>query len=388
MNKSCSYLIMAGGTGGHIFPAMAVARSLIEGGAEVQWLGTANGMEYHLVPSENIPLHLIKIKGFRGKGIFTKLLTPFLLLYAVFQAAKIINKVKPVAVVGFGGYVAAPGGIAARLLGKTLIIHEQNSVAGSTNKLLSKISSCNLEAFPNSLLNAKRVGNPVRSDIKALFNSSLEGSLEDKARTKKKLLIMGGSLGAAAINQIMPSVISNLTVEDRPEIWHQAGKGKSIELINDYQLDGVSAHVEEFIADVAAAYRWADIIICRAGALTVSEIAVAGLPAIFIPYPYAIDNHQYHNAQWLVENKASYSIEQKELTVKKLSELLNSMLSDNNLLSDMSVNLKALAMPDATEQVVAVCERACRRESLSIDLLRGPSLDSVKNNEEEKNNAA
>lgn len=385
MNKSCSYLIMAGGTGGHIFPAMAVARSLIERGAEVHWLGTAAGMEHQLVPSENIPLHLIQIKGFRGKGFLAKILTPFILSYAVFQSVKIIIKLKPTAIVGFGSYIAAPGGIAARLLGKKLIIHEQNSVAGSTNKFLSKISSCNLEAFPNSLSNAKRVGNPIRSEIKALFDKPLERLLEITSQNKKKLLVMGGSLGAAAINQIIPDVISKLAPEKRPEIWHQAGKGKNIDVVNDYQTDGVSARVEEFIADVAAAYRWADIIICRAGALTVSEIAVAGVPAIFIPYPHAIDNHQFYNAQWLVENKAAYSIEQKVLTVESLSLLLNNMLSDETILSSMSINLKKIAMPDATEQVVAVCERACRGDSLDVDKLI--NLED-KNKEGENKNAA
>jgi len=170
MNNSCRYLVMAGGTGGHIFPAMAVARSLLSKGSEVHWLGTEKGMEYQLIPSEGIPLHLIRIKGFRGKGILSKLLTPFLLLVAVFQALKIIITIKPEVVVGFGGYVAAPGGIAARLLGKKLIIHEQNSVAGSTNKLLSKIASSCLEAFPNSLPNATRVGNPIRLEVQELFS--------------------------------------------------------------------------------------------------------------------------------------------------------------------------------------------------------------------------
>lgn len=389
MNKPCSYLIMAGGTGGHIFPAMAVARSLIEKGADVHWLGTETGMEHHLVPSESIPLHLIHIKGFRGKKLLAKILTPFLLSYAVFQALRVIFKIKPVAVIGFGGYVSAPGGIAARLLGKTLIIHEQNSVAGSTNKLLSKISSCNLEAFPNSLPNAIRVGNPVRSEIRALFDRASHASVKANAHAKKKLLIMGGSLGAAAINQIMPSVIKHLSPHDRPEIWHQAGKGKHIELINDYQSDGIPAHVEEFIADVAAAYSWADLVICRAGALTVSEIAVAGLPAIFVPYPYAIDNHQFYNAQWLVENKAAYAIEQKELTIENLSKLLTSMLSDGLSLSIMSETLKKLAMPDATDQVVAVCDLANKGGTLSINNVKKILKNSInKNNKGESNHAA
>lgn len=363
MNASCRYLIMAGGTGGHIFPAMAVARALTNNGSEIHWLGTEKGMESQLVPSEGIPLHLIPIKGFRGKGLFAKLSIPFLLLVSIVQAMKIIVRVNPKVVVGFGGYVAAPGGIAARLLGKKLIVHEQNSVAGSTNKLLSKIASSNLEAFPNSLPRAIRVGNPVRTELKKLFHQD-RGDLENGSR--KKLLIMGGSLGAAAINQVMPGAMSKIDPEARPEIWHQAGKNKHEELIADYKNDEVSARVDEFIKDVSAAYEWADIIICRAGALTVSEVAVAGIPAIFIPYPYAIDNHQFHNAEWLVKNEASHLIEQKDLTIDKLNGLLKTLLSDESQLNEMSARLKKLAIPDATDKVVWVCEKACRNESMNL----------------------
>lgn len=363
MNSSCRYLIMAGGTGGHIFPAMAVARALINNGSEIHWLGTEKGMESQLVPSEGIPLHLIPIKGFRGKGLLAKLSIPFLLFVSIVQAMKIIARVNPKVVVGFGGYVAAPGGIAARLLGKKLIVHEQNSVAGSTNKLLSKIASSNLEAFPNSLPKAIRVGNPVRSELKALFYQN-RSSLDNISR--KKLLIMGGSLGAAAINQVMPGAMSKLDPEERPEIWHQAGKNKHEELIADYKNDEVLARVDEFIEDVSVAYAWADIIICRAGALTVSEVAVAGIPAIFIPYPYAIDNHQFHNAEWLVKNEASHLIEQKDLTVDKLNSLLQKLLSDGSQLHEMSARLKKLAIPDATDKVVWVCEKACKNESMNV----------------------
>lgn len=387
MSRSCCYLIMAGGTGGHIFPAMAVARSLREKGASVHWLGTATGMEYQLVPAENIPLHLIHIKGFRGKGLLAKLLTPLLLLSAIFQALKVILKIKPDAIIGFGGYVAAPGGIAARLLGKKLIIHEQNSVAGTTNKLLAKLASCSLEAFPNSLPEASRVGNPIRADIKELFLSNSVGAEKEKSAYRKKLLIMGGSLGAAAINQIIPEVINSLPFDEQPEVWHQAGKNKHMELIGAYRSYDIPARVDEFIGDVAAAYQWADIVICRAGALTVSEIAVAGVPAIFIPYPYAIDNHQFFNAQWLVENNAAYLIEQKDLSVESLRLLLLDMLSSEKVLQDLSQHLKKLAMPLATEQVVAVCERACRGEDLSIDAVN-KALAVIQNSTGEKNNAA
>ncbi len=355
MSQAGCYLIMAGGTGGHIFPAMAVARSLIEKGAEVHWLGTASGMEHNIVPAENIPLHLITIKGFRGKGLLAKLFIPYLLLMAVWQSMTVLRRIKPNVVVGFGGYVAAPGGIAARLLGKKLVIHEQNSVAGSTNKLLAKIASYTLEAFPRSLPDALLVGNPIRFEVKELFKIE-KMYLEDK---QKNLLIMGGSLGAEAINTVLPESIKKIPASSRPNIWHQTGKNKLKMVVENYKSLNVDAHSEEFISDVAAAYRWADIIICRAGALTVSEVAVAGVPAIFIPYPHAIDNHQSVNAQWLVDNQAAYVIEQKDLTSSGLSTLLEKISTDNTLLKRLSTKLKEVSMPDATEKVVAVCEEAC-----------------------------
>ncbi len=361
MSQADSYLIMAGGTGGHIFPAMAVARSLIEKGAKVHWLGTASGMEHNIVPAENIPLHLITIKGFRGKGLLAKLLTPYLLLKAVWQSIVVLRKVKPKVVVGFGGYVAAPGGIAARLLGKKLIIHEQNSVAGSTNKLLAKIASKTLVAFPRSLPGALLIGNPIRSEVKELFETQ-KIYAEGKQRN---LLVMGGSLGAEAINTIVPESIEKIPASIRPNIWHQTGKNKLQMVVESYKSLNIEARSEEFISDVAEAYRWADIIICRAGALTVSEVAVAGLPAIFIPYPYAIDNHQSVNAQWLVDYQAAYAIEQKELTNSALGTLLEEMLTDNALLQRLSRKLKEVSMPDATEKMVAICEQACSGKSLN-----------------------
>ncbi|MGH1484775.1 MAG: undecaprenyldiphospho-muramoylpentapeptide beta-N-acetylglucosaminyltransferase [Cellvibrionaceae bacterium] len=357
MSKSCRYLIMAGGTGGHIFPAMAVAKLLIDRGNDVYWLGTASGMESGIVSKEEIPLHAITIKGFRGKGILAKFYMPVLLLSAIWQSVRIIIKTKPDVVVGFGGYVSAPGGIAAKLLGKKLVVHEQNSVAGTTNKLLAKIASKVLEAFPGSLKNAVLVGNPVRKNIEQLFLNQ-----KDTSDKEKKLLITGGSLGAEAINMMMPTVIKSLPEDIRPKVWHQTGKNKLDSTSKKYAELGLDVQVVEFIADVEEAYRWADIIICRAGALTVSEIAVAGLPAVFIPYPYAIDNHQLSNAQWLVDNQASFLIEQKDLTEEKLSKLLIKILKDNSELNEMSTRLKKIAKPNATEDVVAACERICSGE--------------------------
>jgi UDP-N-acetylglucosamine--N-acetylmuramyl-(pentapeptide) pyrophosphoryl-undecaprenol N-acetylglucosamine transferase len=357
---------MAGGTGGHIFPALAVAEKLREHGANIDWLGTQSGMEFSLVPQKNIPLHLVSVKGFRGKGIVKKILSPFLLLKAIIEAIVIIRKVAPDVVIGFGGYVAAPGGIAAYLSGKALIIHEQNSVAGSTNKLLSIFATKKLEAFSGSLTNALLVGNPVRESVVKVFNelddkTNVLNNIEESANGDqvKNILIMGGSLGAAAINSLVPHAINQLPKNISLKIWHQTGKDKSQQVTKDYKDLAINARVDEFIEDVTAAYRWADIIVCRAGALTVSEVAIVGLPAIFIPYPHAIDNHQVVNAQWLVKNNAAKMIEQSDLDVASLSAMLNDFLSDKQKMSDYSLALKKLAMPNSAQQVADVCEAVC-----------------------------
>jgi UDP-N-acetylglucosamine--N-acetylmuramyl-(pentapeptide) pyrophosphoryl-undecaprenol N-acetylglucosamine transferase len=371
--RSCRYLIMAGGTGGHIFPALAVAEKLRECGAQIHWLGTRSGMEFTLIPKQNIPLHLVTVKGFRGKGLLKKLISPFLLIKAIAEAVFIIRKVAPDAVIGFGGYVAAPGGIAAFILGKALIIHEQNSVAGSTNKLLSLFATKKLEAFEGSLKGAILVGNPVRKSVVDLFvnadNKMADVShetneladLQDNNHSQEiqNLLIMGGSLGALAINNVLPHAINSLPKEMNVNIWHQTGKGKSLLVSKAYKDLKIDACVDEFIEDVTVAYRWADLIICRAGALTVSEVAIAAVPAIFIPYPYAIDNHQYLNAQWLVKNNAAEMIEQKKLDALSLSSMLTDLLSDTQKLRNYSQALKKLSMPNSALKVASICEKIC-----------------------------
>ncbi len=358
--KHCRYLIMAGGTGGHIFPAMAVAKELISRGAEVHWLGTTQGMEQRIVTAENIPLHTITMKGFRGKSWGQKLLAPFLLCRSIFQAMKIIRQTRSFVIVGFGGFVAAPGGIAARLLGKKLIVHEQNAVAGSTNRLLNKLAHQTLEAFPNTLPNACHVGNPIRAEIVALNN------VEASSTSSLNIMVMGGSLGAKVINEIAPSAFACLLAEIKKtdasltvNLWHQTGKGKKDAVTTAYEVLDIDVRVEEFVADVAAAYTWADIIICRAGALTVSEVAVALVPAIFIPLPSAIDNHQYHNAQWLVENDAACILEQKQLTAESLSQLLLTLTKNKEQLNHMCEQLKKVALPNATEKVTDYCHALC-----------------------------
>ncbi len=357
LNKRSVYLFMAGGTGGHIFPALAVAEELRERGASIHWLGTALGMENTLVPKHGIDLHSISIKGFRGKGLLKKISMPFLLLKAVLQAISIIWQLKPNVIIGFGGYVAAPGGIAAFLLRKPLVIHEQNSVAGSTNKLLAKFANKRLEAFSGALTNAVLVGNPVRKAVCELFDKALT-STEDK-KTVLNILIMGGSLGAEAINKAVPQAIAKLPTTLAIDVWHQTGKGKLEQVAESYKELKFDARIDEFIDDVTQAYQWADVIICRAGALTVSEVAIAGLPAIFIPYPYAIDNHQVVNAQWLVDNNAANMIEQCDLTADTLAKSLEGLLIDKQKIQNYSQSLKELAMPHATKNVADICEQIC-----------------------------
>lgn len=350
--SKCRYLIMAGGTGGHVFPALAVAKELKRRDAEVSWLGTQAGMESKLVPAEGIELKIIEIKGFRGKGILTKLAMPFVLCRAVWQAMCVIRQIKPEVIVGFGGFVAAPGGIAAKLMGKKLIIHEQNSVAGTTNRMLAKIADTKMEAFPRSLDGAVRVGNPVRPTL-------IELRRDFQTNRKLRVLIMGGSLGAKAINDLVPSAFAVMDKEVRPEIWHQTGKDKIDSVLAAYKESNIHARVDEFISDVAAAYEWADVIICRAGALTVSEVAVAGLPAIFIPLPSAIDNHQFFNAQWLVDHHAALMIEQKKLTTEMLAEQLSEFVKNREKLEVMAKKVKQLALPNAANQAANLCEELC-----------------------------
>lgn len=353
---SSRYLIMAGGTGGHIFPALAVANELKKRGADVHWLGTPNSMESDLIPAENITLHTINIKGFRGKKWLAKLAVPFLLCKAVFQAIHIIRAIDASVVIGFGGFVAAPGGIAAKVLGKKLVIHEQNSVAGTTNRLLSTIANKTLTAFPNSLPNSIHIGNPIRSNIADLNKIASIGDV-----APLNVLIVGGSLGAKAINDLVPSAIAEVEQQlldntMRPNVWHQTGKNKKLSVVEGYQSFAIDARIEEFISDMDAAYAWADVVICRAGALTVSEIAVVAVPAIFIPLPSAIDNHQYFNAKWLVDNNAAFLIEQKQLTKEGLCNTLLELHHHREKLTGMAARLKDLALPHATNDAVDHCE--------------------------------
>ncbi|MDH5571865.1 MAG: undecaprenyldiphospho-muramoylpentapeptide beta-N-acetylglucosaminyltransferase, partial [Gammaproteobacteria bacterium] len=290
-------LIMAGGTGGHVFPALAVAQHLREQNINVSWLGSHRGMESRLVPDAGFAMEYITVSGLRGKGVMSWLLAPFKLTLALAQAIQICRRLRPHAVLGMGGFVTGPGGLAARMSGHTLLIHEQNAIAGLTNRLLSHIANKVMAAFPGTFQCAYEItGNPVRQSITQLSEPALRFN---ERKGKLRLLVVGGSLGAQALNETVPQALKLMETQQRPEVWHQTGANKQQQTENNYRAAGVDARIVEFIDDMAEAYAWADLVICRAGALTVSELAAAGLGAILVPYPYAVDDHQTANANYL-----------------------------------------------------------------------------------------
>lgn len=344
-------LIIAGGTGGHIFPATVVADTLIKQGVLVEWLGTEYGMERQLT-ANRYPLHFLPVKTFRGKGWLTQLAAPFKLLYAVFLAYRMIQKINPDVVLGMGGYASGPGGVASWLLRKPLVIHEQNATAGLTNRWLSRFAKTVLQAFPGTFPQktaAKTVGNPVRSSIQQITH------MDNYCRLRQKpfhILVLGGSQGAHAINQLMINYVTQLSDQASCLIWHQTGKNDCDFVEKSYQKASVIHHVAPFIEKMDEAYAWADIVICRAGALTVSELAEAGLPSILIPFPFAADDHQSANAQFLVRAEASVMFRESELTVEKLSGCLQDLFSSPERLHFMASRAKLCAQPDAVSKIV------------------------------------
>ena len=340
-------LVMAGGTGGHVFPAIAVARELQQQGWEICWLGTKDRMEADLVPKHGIPIEFIQISGLKGKGVGALLKAPFAILRAVMQARKIIKKFKPNAILGMGGYVSGPGGIAAKLCGVPVILHEQNAVAGLTNVWLSKIARRVLQAFPNAFPNAEVVGNPVRQD---LFEIEAPEQRFAERSYPINILVMGGSQGAQVINQTVPEVAKVLG--NQVFISHQVGKGKLAGIEEIYHATG-NGVASEFIDDMKAAYEWADLVICRSGALTVCEIAAAGLPAVFVPFQHK-DKQQFLNAEYLVETGAAYVIEQPEFTPEKLLAVLEPLIADRTKLTGMAIKARAKSTPTAAKRVAEV----------------------------------
>lgn len=335
-------LVMAGGTGGHVFPAIAVANVLQQQGWQVEWLGTKDRMEAQLVPKHGIAIHFIEISGLRGKGIKALLAAPFKILRAILQARKIIKTYQPDAVLGMGGYVSGPGGVAAKLAGVPIILHEQNAVAGLTNKWLAKIATRVLQAFPTAFADAEVVGNPVRADLFALPTPQQRFSQREGAL---RILVVGGSQGARVLNLLMPKVAAQLTKD--VVIRHQAGKGNS-EAIKALYPQNIKVNVSDFIDDMAAAYAWADVVICRSGALTVCEIAAAGVPAIFVPFQHK-DQQQYLNARYLADAGAAEIIQQAELTPERVVELLQKW--DRPTLLAMAEKAQSKAAPTAAQRV-------------------------------------
>ncbi|WOX06438.1 undecaprenyldiphospho-muramoylpentapeptide beta-N-acetylglucosaminyltransferase [Microbulbifer pacificus] len=345
------FLVMAGGTGGHVFPALAVAKALQAQGAAVEWLGTMRGIESQLIPAADIPLHFITVEGVRGKGSAALLKAPLQISRAIWQARSVVKAVQPDAVLGFGGFATGPGGVAARLSGVPLIIHEQNAVAGTTNRLLAKIASRVLEAFPSGLPSAQLVGNPVRAEIAAL-----PAPVERVGKQRPlRLLVLGGSLGAVAINELVPQALAKMDESRRPQVLHQAGQRHLDVAKEAYERAGVDAEVVPFIADMAAAYGQADLVICRSGALTVSEIAAAGVGAIMVPFPFAIDDHQTKNGEWLQQAGAATVIQQDALDADQLAALLEELFAAPEKLLAMAEAARGVARPDATDRVLAVC---------------------------------
>lgn len=352
--KTRRVLIMAGGTGGHVFPALATAEALRAQGIEVAWLGTAAGIEAEVVPRAGIPLHCIQVQGVRGKGRLRQLLAPLGLLLALWQALGVFRQVRPDVVLGMGGFASGPGGLIAWLLRKPLVIHEQNAVAGTTNRILARFATRVLQAFPGAFGGKDRgevVGNPVRGPILQL--AAPEQRFAER-QGPLRLLVVGGSLGAQAINRLLPQTLAQLAEEERPQVWHQAGKRNIEETRAAYAAVAVDARVEPFIERMEEAWGWADLVICRAGALTVSELAIAGVASILVPLPHAIDDHQSANAGFLHEAGAGIRVAQGELTPARLLQLLAQLGSRQQLLN-MARAARALARPEASERVARVC---------------------------------
>ena len=360
MNAARPVLIMAGGTGGHVFPALAVAKRLQARGAPVAWIGTRNGLEATLVPKAGIPLEWIDVSGLRGKGLGRKLRMPFMLGRALGQALAILRRLRPRVVLGMGGFASGPGGMMARLLGIPLVVHEQNAIAGLTNRGLSRFANRVLEAFPGtfpSVRQAQTVGNPVRDSI-----SALPPPAERFARRagQPRLLVLGGSQGARALNILVPQALARLGDDERPEVWHQAGGQLHEAAAAAYREAGVTARLTPFIEDMADAYGWADLVLCRAGALTIAELAAAGVGAVLVPFPFAVDDHQTANARFLEQGGAALVRQQVGLDADRLAATLRALLGDRARLLAMAAAARNLAKIEAAEQVALACLEQAR----------------------------
>jgi len=350
-------LIMAGGTGGHVFPALAVAKVLRERGVAVVWLGVPGSMESRLVPANGFPIEWVRIGGIRGKGLMQKLLAPLRIFKAVVQSLGVLRRVRPRSVLGAGGYVSGPGGIAAWLLRIPLLIHEQNAIAGMTNRWLARLAGQVLEAFPGSFgpkVAAQTIGNPVRADIAAL--PAPEVRFADRGTSR--LLVLGGSQGAQRLNAVVPQALARVAPENRPRVRHQTGE-RGIEAARiAYAEAKVEAEVLPFIDDMAAAYAWADLAVCRAGAMTVAELQAAGLGAIFVPFPMATDDHQTKNAEVMVRSGAAQVIQERDLTPERLGAAIGHLVGDRARLLKMAEAARGSRIIDAAARLADLCMTA------------------------------
>lgn len=348
-------LVMAGGTGGHIFPGLAVAEALREKGWRVHWLGNQASMEGRLVPPRGFAFESIDFGGVRGKGPLTLALLPLRLLKAFWQSLQVVRRVKPDVVLGLGGYITFPGGMMGVLLGKPLLLHEQNSVAGLANKVLAGVADRVFTAFPNVMGKGQWVGNPLRA---AFLQQSAPAQRFAGRSGPLRLLVVGGSLGAKALNEVVPRALALIPAAQRPQVIHQSGATQIEALRANYTAAGVQAELTPFIEDTARAFAEADLIVCRAGASTVTEIAAVGAAAVFVPFPAAVDDHQTTNARFLVDQGAGLLLPQQDMTAERLAELLQN--TDRSTLLQWAQQAQKLAKTEATAQVVAACEELAR----------------------------
>jgi UDP-N-acetylglucosamine--N-acetylmuramyl-(pentapeptide) pyrophosphoryl-undecaprenol N-acetylglucosamine transferase len=351
-------LIMAGGTGGHVFPALSVAKVLRDRGVAVVWLGVPASMESRLVPASGFPIEWLRVRGIRGKGLGAWAMAPLRIVSAVWQAMAVLRRVRPRAVLGAGGYVSGPGGIAAWLMRIPLLIHEQNAIPGLTNRWLARLAGQVMQAFPGSFkasIHARTVGNPVRADIAAIAEPALRfAGRVDRAR----LLVLGGSQGAQRLNAMVPQALSRLDPERRPQVRHQAGERGIDTARAAYQAHQVDAEVMPFIDDMAAAYSWADVALCRAGAMTIAELQAAGLGALLIPLPAATDDHQTKNADALVSVGAGRVLQERDMTAESLSACIAELTADRTRMLAMAQAARRARVIDAAAQVADLCMAA------------------------------
>lgn len=352
VDMQCKVMIMAGGTGGHVFPALAVAEELRDAHVGVSWLGTKAGIEAELVPSSGIKLNYLDIEGIRGRGLLALLKAPVLLWRSIRQSLSVLNEYQPQVVLGMGGFASGPGAVAARIKGIPIVIHEQNSVAGTTNRIVARIAKRVMQGFPGVFKGGEWCGNPVRPAI-----ANMPAPVERFAnRTGAiKLLVLGGSRGALAINQLLPAALALIEPQLRPQVRHQAGKLHCEATHVLYKAAAVEAEVVPFIEQMDEAYGWADFAICRAGALTVAELTCAGLGSVLIPFPYAIDDHQTVNGQLLVEQGSALMIQQKDLSAKSLADEISALCISRHRLLDMAMRARELSKTGAASRVAKVC---------------------------------